>query len=284
MKKRNPLNIELIIKKLKTSIIGKHIIYHQEITSTNDLARKLIKEATKEDGKNGVVILADYQTKGRGKAHRKWESEPFSNILMTVIIKKGEHHLSSQNITLLMGLIVSEVLNTLFDIKAKIKWPNDVIINNKKVSGILSESATDKNGETYFLTGIGINVFQDIENFQNEFRNSATSLSIETKLVPDIINPGKENISIEREIIIAEILNHFENYYYNIEKKWDKIKKLLKDLSSTISKRVKVFTGKKIIEGLALDFEDDGGLIIREDSGIIKTVYSGDVEELIWRE
>jgi len=275
MKKRKPLNIELIIKKLKTSIIGKHIIYHQEITSTNDLARKLIKDATKEDGKNGIVILADYQTKGRGKAHRKWESEPYSNILMTVIIKKGEHHLSYQNITLLTGLIVSEVLNNLFDIKAKIKWPNDVIINNKKVSGILSEAATDKNGETYFLTGIGINVFQDIENFPDEFRDSATSLSIETK---------KENIFIERELIIAEILNRFENYYYNIEKKWNKIKKLLKDLSSTISKRVKVFTGKKIIEGLALDFEDDGGLIIREDSGIIKTIYSGDVEELIWRE
>ena len=281
MKKRNPLNIESIKLNLRTSNVGQQLIYYQEISSTNDVARKLVKEDVEENKKNGAVIVADFQTKGRGKSHRRWEAEPFTNILMTVIVKKGEHPVetqgvaSLQNITLLTGLVVCEVLNNLFDIKAKIKWPNDVIINNKKVSGILSESATDKNGDTFFLIGMGINVFQDIEKFSEELKISATSLANETK---------KRNVTVQREIIIAEILNRLEHYYDNIEKKWNKVRKRLKDFSSTIGKRVKVSTGKKIIEGLGLDYEDDGGLMVREDSGIIKTIYSGDVEEIAWRE
>ena len=281
MKKRNPLNIESIKLNLRTSNIGQQLIYYQEISSTNDVARKLVKEDVEENKKNGAVIVADFQTKGRGKSHRKWEAEPFTNILMTVIVKKGEHPVetqgiaSLQNITLLTGLVVCEALNNLFDIKAKIKWPNDVIINNKKVSGILSESATDKNGDTFFLIGIGINVFQDTEKFSEELKISATSLANETK---------KRNVTVQREIIIAEILNRLEHYYDNIEKKWNKVRKRLKDFSSTIGKRVKVSTGKKIIEGLGLDYEDDGGLMVREDSGMIKTIYSGDVEEIAWRE
>ena len=281
MKKRNPLNIESIKLNLRTSNVGQQLIYYQEISSTNDVARKLVKEDVEENKKNGAVIVADFQTKGRGKSHRKWEAEPFTNILMTVIVKKGEHPVetqglaSLQNITLLTGLVVCEALNNLFDIKAKIKWPNDVIINNKKVSGILSESATDKNGDTFFLIGMGINVFQDIEKFSEELKISATSLANETK---------KRNVTVQREIIIAEILNRLEHYYDNIEKKWNKVRKRLKDFSSTIGKRVKVSTGKKIIEGLGLDYEDDGGLMVREDSGIIKTIYSGDVEEIAWRE
>ena len=279
--RRNSLNLELIKSNLKTSNVGKQMVYYQEIGSTNDVARKLVKEDIEENKKNGAVIITDYQTKGRGKSYRKWEAEPFTNILMTVVMKKGEHPVetqgiaSLQNITLLTGLVVCEVLNNLFDIKAKIKWSNDVIINDKKVSGILSESATDKNGDTYFLIGIGINVFQDIEKFSEELKTSATSLANETR---------KRNIIVQREIVIAEILNRLEYYYDNIEKKWNKIRKRLKDFSSTIGKRVKVSTGKKIIEGLGLDFEDDGGLMVREDSGIIKTIYSGDVEEIAWRE
>ena len=207
---------------------------------------------------------------------------------MTVVMKKGEHQLSAQNITLLTGLVVCEVLNNLFDIKAKIKWPNDVIINNKKISGMLSESVTDKNGDTYFLIGIGINVLQDVEKFSEELKTSATSLA---NVMRDLSrSPCDINVTphkcrtIQREIIIAEVLNRLEYYYDNIEKKWNKIRKRLKDFSSTIGKRVKVSTGKKIIEGLGLDFEDDGGLMVREDSGIIKTIYSGDVEEIAWRE
>ena len=288
MKKRNPLDIELIKKTLQTPTMGKQIIYYQEISSTNDLARKLVKEEIEENKKNGVVIVTDYQTKGRGKSHRKWEAEPFTNILMTVVMKKGEHQLSAQNITLLTGLVVCEVLNNLFDIKAKIKWPNDVIINNKKISGILSESITDKNGDTYFLIGIGINILQDVEKFSEELKTSATSLAdVMRDLSPSScgrdVTPHKCR-TIQREIIIAEVLNRLEYYYDNIEKKWNKIRKRLKDFSSTIGKRVKVSTGKKIIEGLGLDFEDDGGLMVREDSGIIKTIYSGDVEEIAWRE
>jgi len=286
--RRNSLNLELIKSNLKTSNVGKQIIYYQEIGSTNDVARKLVKEDIEENKKNGAVIITDYQTKGRGKSYRKWEAEPFTNILMTVVMKKGEHQLSAQNITLLTGLVVCEVLNNLFDIKAKIKWSNDVIINYKKVSGILSESATDKNGDTYFLIGIGINVFQDMEKFSEELKTSATSLAdvmrdLSRRLCDINVAPHKCR-TIQREIIIAEILNRLEYYYDNIEKKWNKIRKRLKDFSSTIGKRVKVSTGKKIIEGLGLDFEDDGGLMVREDSGMIKTIYSGDVEEIPWRE
>ncbi len=269
------LDLKIIKSNLRASQLGKQLIYLREVDSTNDFAKKLIIDEIKYDEKDGITIVTDYQTGGYGKSNRRWESEPNSNILMTVILKNAEYNLNPQHFTLLMGLIVCKTLNSLFDIKAKIKWPNDVIINNKKVSGILAESITDKSGNVHLIIGIGINVNQDLEKFSEGIKRIVTSLHLEIK---------KKKSVIKREIIIAEILNQLEYYYSNYEKNRDTIKKQLKDLSSTIGKRVRITTEKGSIEGLALDFEDDGGLMIREDSGIIKTIYSGDVEEIIWRE
>ena len=229
------LDLEIIKSNFRTSQLGKQLIYFKEVDSTNNFAKKLIIDKFEYDEKDGTTIVTDYQTEGYGKSNRKWESEPNCNILMTVVLNNTEHNLNPQNSTLLMGLIVCKTLNSLFHIKAKIKWPNDVIINNKKVSGILAESVTDKSGNVYLIIGIGINVNQDLEKFSEGIKRIVTSLHLEIK---------KKKSVIKREIIIAEILNQLEYYYINYEKNRDIIKKQLKDLSSTIGKRVRITTEK----------------------------------------
>lgn len=184
-----------IIKKAKTKRIGKEIIYYKEIDSTQDYAKK----TAKKDYTDGTIIIADNQTKGKGTKGRKWYTSKESNIIMSIILKEKLNIYNLQGITLKIAECMKESIKSLYNIELTIKEPNDLMLNNKKISGILTESSIIGSKVEYLVIGIGFNVNQNI--FDKEIENIATSLKKEFK----------KNFS--REEIIVEFIEKLEKIF-----------------------------------------------------------------------
>lgn len=182
------------IKKAKTKFLGKEIIYKKELDSTQDLAKELVKE---NKCKNGTLVICDSQTNGKGTKGRSWISENNKNITMTIIINKDIEISKLNGITLKIAEEIKKSIKNLYNYELAIKEPNDLLLNNKKICGILTESSIISNKVNYILIGIGFNANQ--EEFDNSLINIATSLKKEHK---------KE---FEREEIIVNILERIEN-------------------------------------------------------------------------
>lgn len=186
------MNIEEI-RKSKTNILGKNIIYYKEIGSTQDEAKKLIN--TKID--NGTIILADSQNKGRGTKENIWYTGLGKNIAMTLIIFPKCNIQMLDGLTKLIAECIVNTISELYNYKLKIKYPNDVFLNGKKIAGILTETSTSKSKVNHILIGIGFNVNED--NFNIDTVNIATSLKKEY------------NKEFFREEIIKRFLEIFED-------------------------------------------------------------------------
>lgn len=186
------MNIEEI-KRSKTNILGKNVIYYKEIGSTQDEAKKLIN--TKID--NGTIILADSQNKGRGTKENIWYTGIGKNIAMTLIIFPKCNIQMLDGLTKLIAECIVNTISELYNYELTIKYPNDVFLNGKKIAGILTETSTSKNKVNHILIGIGFNVNED--NFNTDTVNIATSLKREY---------DKE---FSREEIIKRFLEIFES-------------------------------------------------------------------------
>ncbi|MFH1856577.1 MAG: biotin--[acetyl-CoA-carboxylase] ligase [Candidatus Omnitrophota bacterium] len=248
--------------KLDTSVIGNEIYSYQVLDSTNDTAEKLAIEGAKE----GVVVFAENQQKGRGRQNRKWISPDKKGIYMSVILRPALPPSAVSKITLISSLAVLNAIRRISSLPVLIKWPNDIIINNKKVCGILTETTAQPDIVKFIIIGIGINVNTPKELLPE----NATSLFEES---------GK---SINRISLTREILKELEKYYFLFKK--DGIKTIInewRDFSATLGNRVKINGLNNVYEGQALAIDEDtGNLIIREDSGFTRAVSSGDVEIL----
>jgi len=230
-------------------VIGKKVLAFEELGSTNDEAKRIAH--LEEDG---TVITTKLQTNGRGRMGRAW-SDSSSNIAMSIILKPDlELYLASQ-ITLLAGIAVSRVVEN-----SKIKWPNDVIIGSKKVCGILTESV-DGNS---LIVGIGINV--NNESFQEDLREKATSLFLET---------GKK---YSRTEIIEKIITEFDDMYKIFKKQG--ISQFIaeyKSLCVNIGRDVVVLYSSREVKGIAVDISPSGELIVKAEDGMVEKISSGEV-------
>ncbi len=195
------LNVKKIEKQLNTSFLCRNIIYHEEIDSTQDEAKMLIKS---QDVKDGTYIVTDKQTQGKGTKDRKWYDKGYENICGTFILKPNCHISKLETLTITIAECLIKAIKNLYSIQLQIKHPNDIMCNSKKMAGILTESITNKELVKYIFVGIGINVNQT--TFQPEIENIATSLKKEY------------NKDFEREKIISEFFNIFEETYINIIK------------------------------------------------------------------
>lgn len=195
------LDIEKIEKELNTSFLCQNIIYHENIDSTQDEAKKITKN---ENIINGTYIVTDKQTKGKGTQDRKWYGGEYENICGTFVLEPNCNINKLNNLTVLIAECLIKVVKNLYNIELQIKHPNDIICNSKKLAGILTESVTQKEIVKYLFIGIGININQTI--FNPEIENIATSLKKEY---------GRE---FNRENIISEFSNIFEQEYLKIIK------------------------------------------------------------------
>lgn len=251
---------EGISENLKTRFIGNKIIHFDVIDSTNTYA-KTIGESCDE----GTVITCERQVSGRGRLGRQWESQ-VGSMCMSVILKPEISILQAAKITQVCAAAISLSLDEL-NVDVKIKWPNDLLINGKKICGILTEMNSDKNHVNYVVVGMGLNVNNLYEDFPIEIRNIATSIFIET------------DKKIERNIIAAKIMNNFEMLYNEFVKNNNfKISlDICRKKSNMIGKNVNLIKNNDVLSAKALDLGEDGELIVQYENGEIDSIISGEI-------
>ena len=244
--------------KLKTKYMGKELHYFDEVNSTNEKANELAANV-----EEGTVIIAKKQKKGIGRFGREWIS-PKGGIYVSVILKPKISPIDAPKITLITGIAVAKVIRKL-GLDAKLKWPNDVLIQGKKVGGILTSMSTKDGKVDYIIVGIGINANIHISIFPKELQESATSLKEEFK---------KE---VLMEKVIEDILHEVEINYETFKKgKFAYLLNQWKRLSDTIGKKVKIKMRTEVIEGEAVGVNRDGALIMKLEDGSLKNIIAGE--------
>lgn len=252
----NKIEIE---KEINTFVLGKNIYFFDEITSTNEYAKTIANNV-----EEGTIVVAKKQTKGKGRLDRKWISSKNEGIYFSLILKPEIEVFKIMQITLIAGISLCETIKQMANIDAKIKWPNDILINNKKVCGILTELNAQIDNIFYIILGIGINV--NNEKFDQDLKQKATSLYLET------------NKNIEKQKILACFLKNFEQKYfiYKKEKSFDPFLKQYKDLCVNLNKKAKILHKGKEIIGEVIDISHLGEIVFKTDTDILK-ISSGEV-------
>ena len=252
-----PLNINLLKNSLSNKIVGRNILYYDTLTSTMNKAKFLAENNESE----GLVIIAENQTKGRGRFSRNWISAPGENISLSILLRPSIQQLAYINMA--ATLSVCEVIKNHTNIKTTIKWPNDVKLNNKKISGILIESQADSTELIYAILGIGININFN-PNDHLEISDIATSIYKETGKITDRTN------------FLISFLNIFNNFYLKIKNQ----EFLTKEWSSqieTIGKNVEINSNGVLVKGKAIEVTENGDLIIELPNSIRKKITAGEV-------
>jgi len=250
-------------KKLQTQFIGRKMHYLENTPSTNWVGKQICSEGDME-GIHGLVIIAEEQTGGIGRMGRSWVS-PSGGIWITIVLKPGIPIDHVFMVTMAGSVAVARAIRKEFDLGALIKWPNDILIGNKKVAGLLLELSAEADTIHHCLVGIGIDVNVTLNQFSPDLQKEITSISTEV---------GHE---IDRTTFLARILKEFENRYLLIESgEYEAIIREWKSLSCTLEHRVHITTMKNSFEGEAIDIDEFGALIIRKDNGKIERVIAGD--------
>ncbi len=247
---------------LKTSMIGKNIHYFKETESTNILARDMAGSVDE-----GTLVIAESQTGGRGRMGRKWIS-PEGGIWLSVVLKPRMQPLHAPRITLLAGVAVTKTIRS-YKLPAKIKWPNDVLINGKKVCGILTEIGAEMDSIQYVVVGVGIDANVDTETFPEDFRDSSTSLKNEL---------GHD---IDRVEFVQRLLSELEFLYLKFQKEgFLSIMEEWRSMSATIGEWVKITTQTRAIYGEAIGVDSEGALILETGEGKLEKIVAGNCEHL----
>ena len=252
------LNPQNIYHNLKTEIIGKNVIHLESVDSTNDYLKKI-----GNDVQEGTVVISEEQTKGKGRLGRNWQSKSKEGIWMSIILKPEIIPYKAPFITLIAGAAIVKALNNL-QVPAKVKWPNDIIINNKKVSGILTELSAEIERINYVVVGIGMNV-KNLD-FDKELEEKATSLY-------------KENYHLSRVEIVSQILYEFEKLYndYIVNDYKEETIKICKEYSAILNKDIYIIKGdeKELVK--CVDISNNGNLIVRDGNNNVQEIFSGEV-------
>jgi BirA family transcriptional regulator, biotin operon repressor / biotin---[acetyl-CoA-carboxylase] ligase len=262
-KASDPITADEIRQGLCTNVFGrKNIIYLKETDSTNTRAKELAAQGAPE----GTLIIAEKQTKGRGRRGRNWFSPSGGGIYFSLILRPAISPGETPRITLMTAVVLAETLISMMKLKLRIKWPNDILVNGKKLAGILTEISTEMDAVNYIVVGLGMNVNTRFENFPQEIKKSATSILIET---------GKQ---FPRVRFIQHYLKLYEKYYDMFKKNdFEPIMKRWKELADIIGKQIKVDVIGKTHIGKVIDVDNDGVLILKDDQGRLQRIFSGDV-------
>lgn len=253
-----------ISSRLTTKWAGLELQYLEETGSTNIDAKKYAEEGAP----HGTVIVANMQTLGRGRKGKIWQSPAGSAIYMTILLKPDFSPDKASMLTLVMALSVADAVAEATGLQTGIKWPNDVVVNHKKICGILTEMNVETDYIQYVVIGVGINVNNGSpEEFPEEIRQTATSLKIES---------GRH---LSRAVLIERVLCHFEKNYDTFVRKLD-----LSDMIEAYSRRllnrdaeVKVLDPKGHYTGIARGINAAGELLVEKENGEMVSVYAGEV-------
>lgn len=248
---------------LMTEFLGRQIHYEESVDSTQKIAHRLAYEAAPE----GTIVIAEEQLSGKGRMDRVWHSPKYTGIWMSLILRPNIPPPKAPQLTLLTAVAVVQALEALTSLSPQIKWPNDILLDGKKVTGILTELLAEPDRINAIIIGIGINVNQQMEDYPEDLRTTATSLSIEL---------GEQ---LKRADIIKSLLLKLEQLYtLYLDKGFYPIKLLWESYAVSIGKNITARTLLGNINGKALGITEDGVLMIEDDLGKIHHVYSADIE------
>jgi len=257
------LSRELIRSHLSTNIMGQSMDLHFSIGSTNARARELAQKGAA----HGTLVAAEEQVSGRGRLGRVWVSPAGVGIWMSLILRPSFPPLHAPRITVLTALAAEDAIRKVTGWAAGIKWPNDIVLRGRKVCGILTEIQADPDRIEFVTVGIGLNANTRKEDFPVELSRTATSLFLES---------GKK---VDRNLLLAEILNSFEKYYNRYVEKEGYAGLLAgyRKKCITLGKPVHVIGRTEEFDGTAVDLTEDCALVIRLADDTLRTVFSGDV-------
>ena len=248
-----------IVSGLDTDVIGKKDIYYYEnIDSTNEKAYELAELGAPE----GTLVVAEKQTKGKGRAGRRWVSPSGCGIYLSIILRPEMEMSGIQAITLITALAVIKAVKAACGLEAEMKWPNDVFAGNRKLCGILTEIRAQPDSVDFIVLGIGVNVNTPAAKLPPE----GTSLKIEC---------GR---AVDRSGLLKRLLRELEKEYLRYkEEGFAPFRQECRDISSVLGRQVKISEHHRSVEGTAVDIDEKGALLVRDDSGLIQRVFSGDV-------
>ncbi len=253
---------ETLLKKLYDDDFIKNLVYLEETDSTNNEAIRLAKQGAP----SGTLVIAEAQTSGKGRMGRSWNSPPGTGIWMSLLLRPEINASNSPKVTLLSALAIVKALSD-YETAAKIKWPNDILINNKKICGILTEMVSCGN-DNYIIVGMGMNV--STKSFPAEIQNIATSVLIET------------GVTLCREKLIRSIMNYF-NIYYRDFLKTESLSFMTDEYNSYLINR----DNPVILSSQNVDFPDnpytaiginkEGALIVMDKHNTLHEITSGEI-------
>jgi len=239
---------------------GQQIYYYKELDTTNLKAKELASQGVPE----GTLIIAEKQTKGRGRRGRSWFSPTGYGIYASMVLRPSIAPTEISSITLMAAVSAAEALIALTPLNFRIKWPNDILLNDKKIAGILTEISSDMDIVDYLIIGIGMNINTPKDVFPPEIKETATSIFIET------------NRPFQRIEIFSEFLKIYENYYINFEKSGiEPIMERWKELANIVGQRIEVDVMGQKYRGDVVEIEN--GILILKDHGRTYRIFSGDV-------
>ncbi len=248
---------------LTTEFIGKNLHYEETVESTQKIAHRLAYDNAPE----GTVIIAEEQVSGRGRMDRKWHSPKYTGIWMSIILRPNIPLPKAPQLTLLTAVAIVQAIEERTGLLPEIKWPNDILLNGKKVTGILTELEAEADRINSIIIGMGINVNQTNEDFPNELKGIATSILIE------------KGEKVLRADLIKGIFTKLEKLYLlYLAEGFLPIKLLWESYAISIGRNITARTLSHSIFGKAQGITDDGVLMIEDEHGKIHHVYSADIE------
>ena len=261
----NSLSEFEIKRNLQSQIFGhKELHIFDETDSSNIQAFRSASEGAAE----GSIVIAESQTSGKGRFGRRWVSPPGENLYLSIIIRPQIPTLTAPRLTLVAAVALSETLDSLGASGHRIKWPNDILFNGKKLSGILTEMKGDCDSIDFIIIGVGVNLNSSSDDYPDEIKDSVISLKEIT---------GSE---IDRIVFLNSFLLHFEKKYSDfLQGRFSEILGSWIEKSSIINQRIKVTNYDEIFTGLVIGITPDGNLTVQTDDGI-RLVNSGDINYL----
>jgi BirA family biotin operon repressor/biotin-[acetyl-CoA-carboxylase] ligase len=248
---------------LNTTWVGRKILSFGIVKSTNEYAFRLAEDGASE----GTVVVADEQSAGRGRFGRRWHSPPGLGLWFSIILRPTLFPWETPMVTMVAALATAHAIHKATDLTASLKWPNDVLIGQRKVCGILTELNAEIDSVNFVVVGIGLNVNQREWDFPQDIRERATSLCLE------------KNRRLSRINMLQHLLHEFELAYDRmIHCGFSDLRDEIKSLSCLLERTVAVRLKNRIYKGRVVDIDEQGGLVLRVGKDRIEHIISGEVQ------
>ncbi|MGG1313430.1 biotin--[acetyl-CoA-carboxylase] ligase [Cohnella laeviribosi] len=249
--------------RLQTREFGRHLHLFDSVSSTQDVLRELAEEGAPE----GTLVIAEQQTQGRGRMGRVWVSPPGKGVWMSLLLRPQVPLQATPQLTLLAAVALRRAVSAVVPLDIGIKWPNDLLVDGKKISGILLESAAEEERLRYVVVGLGISANLEPEDYPEDVASKAVSLKMAA---------GRP---VDRAELIAVTLKEFEELYeLYLRDGFEPIRALWEAHSVNLNRKTTLATPRGPIEGIPRGLNDMGGLLVELSDGTLMPVYSAEIQ------